>query len=259
MHAVRVAVVQAPARRGRPRVTRRRYDRLLAQLEADVVLLPELALVGYDPGLDYAGLAEPEDGPTVRWAGTWAARLNALVAVGLPLAGARKPHNAVTLALPDGRRLFYAKRHLWGAEGEQFVAGTAEPPLLELGGLVIAPLICYDMTFAGEAARLAGRIDLLLVASAWPWLSREHAAAGRDLARALATQLGAAVAWANQIGRCRVATDAGARDDRGAGLSLVTLPYRAAEARCPARGAAAGILAVEADRLREARRLKFGR
>jgi len=257
MVTVAIAVVQAPARRGRPGVTRRVYDRLLGDIEADVILLPELALVGYDPGLDYAALAESEDGPTLRWAEAWAFRWNALVAVGLPFKSGKRFHNALALILPDGKRLIYAKRHLWGAEGEQFIPGRAQAPVFDFAGVRLAPLICYDMTFAEETAPLAGKIDLLLVASAWPWMSREHAAAGRDLARALATQLGAAVAWANQVGRCRIATAAGVGKDRGAGLSLITLPYRTAEARCPGRGAASATLTIDVDRLRRRRTEKF--
>ncbi len=252
------AVVQAPAVRGRPERSRARYGRLLDTLCADVVLLPELALTGYDPALDYAALAEPDGGETEEWTREWARRLDALVAVGLPH---RRPdgviENALLLVQPDGTRHLYVKQHLWTGEAASFSAGSTPPHILSFRGARIAPLICYDMTFAGEAAHLEGRVDILLAASAWPWLSPQHAAAGRDLARALATQLGAAVVWANQVGACRVGTPHRSQADRGAGRSLITLPYRMAEARCPARGRHAAVLKIDLGRLRQAQFAKF--
>ncbi|NOZ78481.1 MAG: carbon-nitrogen hydrolase family protein [Acidobacteria bacterium] len=254
-----VAVVQAPAVRGRPGPSRRRYGRILATLDADIVLLPELALTGYDPALDYATLAETDDGETAAWARGWAIRLDALVAIGFPHRRADGAiENALVMAWPGDGGKIYAKRRLWGSEAAIFAAGTAPPPVVTFRGVRIAPLICYDMTFPAETARLAGRIDLLLAASAWPWLSPGHAAAGRDVARALATQLAAAVAWANQVGSCRVGTPESPRPDRGAGRSLVTLPYRSAEARCPARGRGAAVLSIDLARLRQLQADKLG-
>ncbi len=255
---VRIAALQAAAVGGDPEASRRRYDDLLEGLACDLVLLPELALAGYDPRFDYTSLAEPADGPTAAWARRWAERLGATVVVGLPLAEPAGVANAVLAVPPGGAPTVYRKRHLWGGEAEQFSPGSAPPPLLEAGSLRWAPAICYDMTFADTTATLAGQVDLLAVAAAWPWLSAAHAAAARDLARGLATQLGAAVAFANQVGRCRVGTRAESRPDRGAGLSLVTLPYRAAEARAPARGAAAAVLEIDLEVLRKKQHAKFG-
>ncbi len=253
-----VAVLQAAAVAGDPEASRSRYDRLLDGLVGDIVLLPELALTGYGRHIDYAALAEPADGATAAWAEGWAARLGATVVIGLPLAEPGGVANAVLAVTPAGDRAVYRKRHLWGGEAEHFVAGHQAPPVLAAGPLRWAPAICYDMTFADVTAPLAGRVDLLAVVAAWPWLSAGHAAAGRDLARGLATQLGAAVAFANQVGRCRVGTRADNRPDRGAGLSLVTLPYRAAEARAPARGAAVAALEIDLEELRKKQHAKFG-
>jgi len=254
----RLTVVQAAAFRGNPPASRRRYDRILEGLRTDLVLLPELALTGYDPTLDYDRLAETVEGDTARWASGWARRLDALVGVGFPLAEGGRTLNALLLAHPDGGLSIHRKRHLWGGETGAFTAGKRPVPVLEHRGVRLATLICYDMTFPGETAPLAGRIDLLLVPSAWPWMSTAHAAAGPDLVRALATQLQAAVAWANQVGACRTGTPEAPSPDRGAGRSLVTLPYRAAEACCPARGTASATLTVDVEALRRRRAAKFG-
>ncbi len=254
----RITVVQTAARRGNPAASRWRYDRLLHGLDTDLVLLPELALVGYDPVLDYAGLAEPANGESCQWAAAWARRLGAAIGLGVPLAEGGRIFNAVLLVRPDGGRWIYRKRRLWGAETVSFAPGQSPPPVLEYRGVRLAPLICYDMTFPAETAPLAGRIELLLVPSAWPRMSAAHAAAGPDLARALATQLQAAVAWSNQVGACRIGTPDAPVPDRGAGRSLVTLPYRTAEARCPATGAATATLAIHVTDLRRRQAAKFG-
>lgn len=259
MKSLNVAVVQGTSVSGRPDSSRRRYDRLLAGLAADIVLLPELALTGYDATLDYRTLAEGLEGSTVVWATTWARRLDALVIVGTPLKSENGLLNAAVMVLPDGTHHCYAKRHPWGGEAEQFAAGLEPPPVLTFRGARVAPLICYDMTFASETTPLAGRVDVLLVPSAWPWMSRAHASAGPDLARAIATQLQCAVAWSNHTGRCRTGTRAEWSVDRCAGRSLITLPYRQAEARCPARGSATAALTIDLDRLRRRQRAKLGK
>ncbi|MCG6964601.1 MAG: carbon-nitrogen hydrolase family protein [Acidobacteria bacterium] len=257
MGRLTVAVVQGAAVSGRPDRSCHRYNRLLGNLTADIILLPELALTGYDATLDYRTLAEGHEDATAGWAATWARTLDALLVVGMPLAADDLVLNAALMVLPNGSRHTYAKRHPWGGEAEQFAAGAEPPPVLSFRGAQVAPLICYDMTFASETADLAGLVDVLLAPSAWPWMSRAHAAAGPDLARAIATQLQCAVAWSNQTGRCRVGSRTNWSADRGAGRSLVTLPYRQAEARCPARGAAFATLTIDLDRLRHRRREKL--
>jgi len=152
---LRITVVQAVAFLGKPAASRRRYDRLLDRLHTDVVLLPELALTGYDPALDHAALAETPDGETGRWASAWARRLDALVGVGFPLKEGERISNALLLVHPDGERSIYRKRHLWGAETRAFEAGERPVPVLEFRGVHLTPLICYDMTFPGETAPLA--------------------------------------------------------------------------------------------------------
>lgn len=257
MSRLAIAVVQGIASAGNPASSRRCYDRLLRNTTADVILLPELALTGYDATLDYRAFAEGLDGTTARWAAAWARTLDALVVVGMPLAVGDRLLNAALMALPDGVRHCYAKRHPWGGEAAQFAAGDRPPPVLTFRGARVAPLICYDLTFASETAPLAGKVDVLLVPSAWPWMSRGHAAAGPDLVRATATQLQCAVAWSNQAGTCRVGTNSEGSADRGAGRSLVTLPYRLAEARCPARGSASATLDIDLERLQRRQREKL--
>lgn len=258
MSRIKIAVIQGTTGSGQTESARRQYDQLLENLAADIVLLPELALTGYDATVDYRALAESSDGATGRWAAAWARDLNALLVVGLPLAARNLALNAALMVLPDGSHHVYAKRHPWGGEAEQFTPGTQRPPVLSFRGARITPLICYDMTFASDTASLAGNVDIVLVPSAWPWMSRAHAGAGPDLVRAVATQLQCAVAWANHAGRCRIGTRTDWRVDRGAGRSLISIPYRQAEARCPARGAAAAMLEVDLDPLRRRQTEKLG-
>jgi predicted amidohydrolase len=196
---VRVAVLELPARWGD---AARSFDDVEARLargpEADLVLLPELALTGYvSPAGDFdvTPFAEPLDGAT-------AERLRALAQqhrlhlVGplVELDGPRR-YNAVVGFAPDGSRfLHYRKRHPWLPE-RWAAPGRLAHPLVEIGGLRVTIAICYDIHFlAAEAQRQLEAADLLLFPSAWVEVDDDSRPA---LFAGLRRRFGVAIANAN--------------------------------------------------------------
>lgn len=152
-----------------------------AELGADLVVLPELHLPGYELGplgdstsgrsilIDSEGYADD-------------ARLDPLRAARVPIvvgAAVRRPEglfNALLLAERGGMvRCAYLKRHLWHDESAVFERGpAARPAIVDVRGWPVAFGICYDFSFPEHArqAAVAGALAYVcpsaFVVSAWP-------------------------------------------------------------------------------------------
>ena len=169
------------------------------------VVLPELFTCGYsDLASVHHHAEDAEEGASVRFFASLARDLGLYVAYGFPerlpgTTGAAGVCDSAHLVGPDGVALTYRKRHLvrTTAEHHVFVPGT-ELPVVEVGGVRVAFVICWDLGFpevAREAA-LAGA-DLILAPAGWrdPWgLQYELSCASRALDNAVY------LASANQLG-----------------------------------------------------------
>lgn len=131
----------------------RHLAREAAAQKAQLLLLPELFLSGYNIGDEVPRLAEPCDGPSARAAGAIAAEAGLAILYGYPEHAAGAVYNAALLLDRSGRRLAnYRKTHLWGDfERAQFRAG-AQTALFEFAGRRFGLMICYDIDFP-ELAR----------------------------------------------------------------------------------------------------------
>ncbi|MER7956390.1 carbon-nitrogen hydrolase family protein [Streptomyces sp. NPDC096030] len=127
---------------------------------ARVVVLPELALTGYEPTLIQRNPAlhlTEDDGrlDPVREA-CRAAGAAAVVNGPVRMAGGRPPGLTSLVLGPDGGLLArYDKTRLYGFENEVFTAGTADGRFT-LDGTRFALATCYDNRFPEFAERAAG-------------------------------------------------------------------------------------------------------
>ncbi len=135
---------------------------------ADLLILPEMFLSGYNIGPDNAlkhavtpeGLAPAQD---------IAAAQKIALAFGYPELVGDKVANSAVLIGPDGGILLnYRKSHLFGdLDRAMFKAVGTEFPVAELGGFKIGLLICYDIEFPEPARRLAlAGADIILIPTA---------------------------------------------------------------------------------------------
>jgi len=150
-------------------------DRELAEAPADLVVLPELATIDYSreafARLDE--LAETPDGPSCAAFAALARRHGAAVSFGFPRQVGTGFRISQAVIGPEGGLVgIYDKIHLaqYGAsmEKEYFERG-AHVLAFELGGIRIAPIICYDIRIPELARALALEhgVGLILHAGAY--------------------------------------------------------------------------------------------
>ena len=148
-------------------------DRLasLVPADADLVVLPE----GYardfgDPGSDLGAVAEPLDGPFVTELERVAVERDTTVVAGLFERGGTTPYN--TVVVRGGAQADYRKIHLYDSfgyrESDVLTPGPLEPVTVELGGVTVGMMTCYDLRFPELARALVDRgAEVLLVPAAW--------------------------------------------------------------------------------------------
>lgn len=139
---------------------------------ARVVVLPELASSGY---VLHEPLVRPlaEDisrpGPALAAWSDVAARTRTTVVAGFPEAEGDRLYNAAAVFGPDGELLdVYRKLHLFAGEQDVFTPGDHGLPVVEVDGLRIGILVCYDLRFPETVRIHAVRdVDLVAVPTAW--------------------------------------------------------------------------------------------
>ena len=102
---------------------------------------------------------------------------------------------------PNGKTLYYNKKHLFGLSNESklLAAGNDSPLLVEYHGWKIAIVVCYDLRFPVWCRYGNGGAcyDMLVVVANWP-CSRQYAWEHLLIARAIENQ--AIVVGANRSG-----------------------------------------------------------
>lgn len=136
---------------------------------ARLLVVPELALMGYGAGSALPDLAVAADDPLMRRLGALATRHGvALVAGFAERAGPDVFNSAV---FTDGETTsVYRKSQLYGAyERKIFRPAPPSTSLRRLGGLTFGLLVCYDVEFPENVRRLAqAGADVVLVPTALP-------------------------------------------------------------------------------------------
>jgi predicted amidohydrolase len=138
---------------------------------ADLLVLPEMFLTGYNIGVDAVSvLAEVYNGESAQQIARIAKATGIAILYGYPeRTGDGQIYNAVQLIDANGERLCnYRKTHLFGdLDRSMFSAGTDDFPIVELNGWKLGFLICYDLEFPENTRRLAlAGAELILVPTA---------------------------------------------------------------------------------------------
>lgn len=161
----------------------------------NLILLPEMFTTGFS--MNAMKLAEPMNGNAVEWMIETAAKKNAVLCGSLIIKAKGNYFNRLIWAQPDGKILYYDKRHLFTMAKENKVYTPGKKKLVvNLIGWKICPLVCYDLRFP-VWSRSDGTVDLLLYVANWP-SRRSYAWKQLLIARAIENQC--YVAGLNRVG-----------------------------------------------------------
>lgn len=122
---------------------------------AELVVLPELSLTGYDLSLLHEDTMwfQPDD-PRLDALRALTAQSGATVVVGAPVVHDARRSLASLVLGPDGSVVVAPKSHLHGAEVDHFAPG-AGPVTVDVAGWRVALAVCVDTSFPDHAQRAA--------------------------------------------------------------------------------------------------------
>ncbi|MDF1566702.1 MAG: hypothetical protein P1P77_01645 [Spirochaetaceae bacterium] len=135
---------------------RRRVGRILHDIEADLVVLPELAFSGYCIKDRSSALVLAEDAGSSRsldMLSEICAQGKYHVVAGFAEKDGEAVYNSAALVGPDGLIGVYRKIHLFNFESELFDPGGEPPEVYDVDGMKVGMMICFDWFFP-ETARL---------------------------------------------------------------------------------------------------------
>lgn len=112
----------------------------------DVIVLPETFSCGF--GDNMVEMAEPQNGPSTRFAVEMAKRHDALFVATWPVRVGGKVYNRLHWVQPDGVCGFYDKAHTFRVSGEaDIIARGTDRRVFEWRGWRVKPVVCYDLRF----------------------------------------------------------------------------------------------------------------
>lgn len=138
----------------------------------DFVVLPEMCETGWTSDAETLRRVTG----THEWLSSLAARHGVWIQAGFgEVVDAERVANSVAIVAPTGEhKAVYRKNFLFPSEQHAFVAGDGIL-LVDVGGTIVCPLICYDLRFP-ELWRLAARAgaEVFTISSAWPEVRHAH-------------------------------------------------------------------------------------
>jgi N-carbamoylputrescine amidase len=190
-----------------------RADALLRRAHdagAELAVLPEMFNTGHSFDPDFAPYAEDAAGPTLAHLRARSREWGMGIAAGFVEREGRHLYDSLAFVTPDGHTHVYRKRNLVFWERSRFRPGRA--PLVvptQFGRIGFA--ICADMIYHHVWHDYRERIDLAVVAAAWPdfanrdtgnvhWLLGLLGPLSSSIPGKVAQDLGVPVIFANQCG-----------------------------------------------------------
>jgi predicted amidohydrolase len=174
--------------------------RICSEQPTNLIVFPELAVSGYECGLNFTRLAERVPGHAVSFLAGKAAEFSVHLAFGMPIKERVESilYNAAIMIGPDGELLGdYRKLHLRGEERLAFRPGY-RLPLFETEFGQVGLMIGWDLAFPEVARCLTlDGADLIVVCAAWDTV---HIEEWRAYTVARACENAVYVAAANRVG-----------------------------------------------------------
>src|SRR4029077_16447417 len=147
-----------------------RADELLRSAHhagVELAVLPELFNTGYSLCPDFGPYSETAQGPTLSYLGQRSREWRMAIAAGFVERRGRHLYDSLVFCAPDGTLQIYRKRNLVFWERFRFRPGRS-PLIVETPWGRVGFAICADMIYRKVWNDYRGRIDLAVVAAAWP-------------------------------------------------------------------------------------------
>ncbi len=210
---ITVAAVQMASEPGQIAANVERADALLTEAHrADAVLavLPELFNSGYGLMPDFGPYAEGFDGTTVRHLSRRSREWRMGIVGGFVEREGRHLYDSLAVCLPDGSVHVYRKRYLVFWEPFRFRRGRS-PLVVSTPWGRIGLAVCADMIRRPVWDHYRGKIDVAVIAAAWPdfacrnrnrghWLFGGLGPLSAEIPAKVAQDLDVPVIFANQCG-----------------------------------------------------------
>lgn len=210
------AVVQMPSGPSDVSGNLERADGWLRQAHesgAELAVLPELFNTGYGFLRDFAPLGETPDGPTLRHLRARCRQWRMDVAAGFVERAGHHLYDSLAYVSADGDVHVYRKRHLVFWERFRFRPGR-EPVIVPTRWGRVGLAVCADMIYRRVWKDYRDRIDLAIVAAAWPdfacrltgrkhWLFGHVGPLSAAIPGQVARDLDIPVLFANQCGETK--------------------------------------------------------
>ncbi|MBN2417367.1 acyltransferase [bacterium] len=155
---MKAAVLQFSPHFGDTDANLARMEEMLDGVEADLAVLPELCISGYQflSRDEAASLSEPiPDGPAVERMTALARKRNMYICWGMAEKAGDTLYNASVLTGPEGYIGVYRKTHLFLDEKKWFAPGDLGFPVWRLGEVRAGMMICFDWIYPEAARSLA--------------------------------------------------------------------------------------------------------
>jgi len=154
---MRLAVVQTRPDFGDIAGNLRRAAAMIESRQADLYVLPELALSGYlfESKEEAASLAQSPDDAVFDGLASLGRSLDASIVLGFAELADEGLYNSSILLKPDGTRSVYRKVQLFSGEKDVFEPGDRPPEVFTAAGACVGLMICFDWIFPEVARTLA--------------------------------------------------------------------------------------------------------
>lgn len=175
------------------------YEKMIAGIAGNkhVVVLPEMFSTGFSMATER--LAEPMEGPSVKWMADMAVRYRCILTGSLMIEEDGKYYNRMLWVQPDGRIGTYDKRHLFAyADEDKHYTPGSKRLITSVNGWRINLMICYDLRFPVWARNQGDEYDVLLYVANWP---EPRSLAWRTLLQARAIENQSYVVGVNRVGK----------------------------------------------------------
>lgn len=203
MQDLKITLVQADQRWEDKTANFNNYQRLLNNIETELIVLPEMFNTGFSMETSHLG-EDWNDSVSIEWLRELSREKDAAVYTSLIIKDGNSFYNRGVFITPDGDVRKYDKRKTFSLAGEdQFFKSGSEEQIISYKEWNIQLQICYDLRFP-EIVRnrilsnQSPAYDVILYVANWPQKRSEH---WKCLLRARAIENQCYVVGVNRVGK----------------------------------------------------------